>query len=130
MDEYSITNTTKEQRIALIRAWVPDDEAMDGNDIDIWEMYRDYIDGRKEISECNAAFSSQYDREIKEIWKVTGILEADYGCEERTPGEKLKCIVCLKKESGEQKQILVEDEYLNKNEIHEGSEWVEGQETT
>lgn len=59
MDEYLVKNTTKEQRIALIRSWTPDDEAMDDNEIDIWEMYRDYIDGKKEISECNEAFAAQ-----------------------------------------------------------------------
>lgn len=61
MDEYSIANTTKEQRIALIRSWQPDDEAMDDNDLDMWEMYRDYIDGKKEIAECNAAMASKMD---------------------------------------------------------------------
>lgn len=58
MDEYSVKNTTKEQRIALIRSWTPTDEAMDENDIDLWEMYRDYIDGKKEIAECNESFAS------------------------------------------------------------------------
>ncbi|MDO4809530.1 MAG: hypothetical protein Q4A04_06165 [Eubacteriales bacterium] len=53
----SIKNTTKQQRIELIRSWTPDDEAMDENSIDLWEMYRDYIDGKKEIAECNADFS-------------------------------------------------------------------------
>lgn len=61
MDDYSIANTTKEQRIALIRSWQPEDEPMDDNDIDIWEMYRDYIEGRKEIAECNAAMASKMD---------------------------------------------------------------------
>ena len=31
MDEYSIKNTTKEQRIALIRSWQPEDESFDDN---------------------------------------------------------------------------------------------------
>lgn len=59
--DYSISNTTREQRIALIRSWTPDDEAMDENTIDLWEMYRDYIDGKKEIAECNAAISENMD---------------------------------------------------------------------
>ena len=54
----SIKNTTKQQRIELIRSWTPDDEVMDENSVDLWEMYRDYIDGKKEIAECNAAFSA------------------------------------------------------------------------
>ena len=41
---YLIKDTTKQERIELIRSWVPDDEVMDGCDIDLWEMYRDYID--------------------------------------------------------------------------------------
>lgn len=60
MDDYSIANTTKQQRIELIRSWTPVDEVMDENDIDMWEMYRDYIDGKKEIAECNQAFQAQY----------------------------------------------------------------------
>ena len=60
MDDYSIKNTTKEQRIALIRSWIPEDENMDESDIDLWEMYRDYIDGKKEISEINQAFRTDY----------------------------------------------------------------------
>lgn len=59
MEDYSIKNTTKQERIELIRSWQPEDEVMDSNDVDIWEMYRDYIDGKKEISECNEAFSKQ-----------------------------------------------------------------------
>ncbi len=55
-----IKDTTKEERIALVRQWQPDDEAMDGSDaVDIWEIYRDYIDGKKEIAECNAAFAAR-----------------------------------------------------------------------
>lgn len=31
---------------------------MDGNDsVDMWEIYRDYINGTKEIAECNSAFA-------------------------------------------------------------------------
>lgn len=60
MTDYSIANTTKQERIELIRSWQPEDEIMDSNSVDIWEMYRDYIDGKKEIAECNAAFHSEY----------------------------------------------------------------------
>ncbi len=57
---YLIKDTTKEQRIELIRSWIPDDDGLEDCDIDMWEMYRDYIDGKKEISECNAAFQTEY----------------------------------------------------------------------
>jgi len=60
MDRYSIKNTTKEERIELIRSWTPEDEALDENTVDLWEMYRDYIDGKKEIAECNAQFRPDF----------------------------------------------------------------------
>lgn len=60
MDQYLICNTTKQQRIELIRSWTPEDEVFDSNSVDMWEMYRDYIEGKKEIAECNAAFQAVY----------------------------------------------------------------------
>lgn len=51
-----IADTTMEERIEIIRKWIPEDKGMDGCDIDLWEFYDDYIKGKKEISECNAAF--------------------------------------------------------------------------
>ncbi len=58
-------------------------------------------------------------------WKVIQIQEADYGCEERLPGEKTKVIVMLQSEMGEQKQLTVEDDWLYENGIDEGSLWPE-----
>ena len=52
-----IADTTVQERIEIIRAWVPEDEAVNGCDIDLWEFYDDYIKGKKEIAECNAAFA-------------------------------------------------------------------------
>ena len=40
----------------LIRQWVPADEAMEDCDIDLLDMYHDYIEGKREIAEINAAF--------------------------------------------------------------------------
>ena len=59
-NQYLISNTTKSERIASIKSWIPEDEIMDGCDIDLWEMYADYINGTKEIAECNAAFTAEY----------------------------------------------------------------------
>ena len=56
MKSYLIKDTTKEERIELIRQWVPADEAMEDCEIDLWDMYRDYINGVHEIAEINAAF--------------------------------------------------------------------------
>ena len=58
MEDYSIANTTKEQRIALIRQWIPDEDGIDSRgEMDLWEIYADYINGTREISEINAAMS-------------------------------------------------------------------------
>ena len=54
-----IADTTLQERIQIVRQWIPEDEAMDGCDIDLWEFYDDYIKGKKEIAECNAAFSER-----------------------------------------------------------------------
>lgn len=55
-----IKDTTKEERIALIREWIPEDDGMEDCGIDLWEMYDPYIRGEKEIAECNAAFQTEY----------------------------------------------------------------------
>lgn len=60
MEDYSIKNTTKQQRIELIKSWIPVDEVYDDSEADLWEIFRDYIDGTKEIVECNAAFKARY----------------------------------------------------------------------
>lgn len=56
-----IKDTTKAERIALIKEWQPDDDVLetDGG-MDLWDLYADYINGTKEIAECNAAFSTNY----------------------------------------------------------------------
>lgn len=63
---YLLSETTKAERIALIKSWIPDDEAMDGSDVDLWDMYADYINGTKEISECNAAFNAVYYTDLEQ----------------------------------------------------------------
>ena len=60
MASYLIKDTTKEERIALIREWIPDDDGLQDCDIDLWEMYDPYIKGEKEIEECNAAFDAGF----------------------------------------------------------------------
>lgn len=56
-----IKDTTKEERIALIRQWIPDEDGLeDDGGIDLWEMYRDYIDGKREIAEINMSFQADY----------------------------------------------------------------------
>ena len=55
-----IKDTTKQERIALIREWIPPEDGLEDCDIDLWEMYRDYIDGKKEVAEINAEFRTSY----------------------------------------------------------------------
>ena len=56
MKSYLIKDTTKEERIALIREWLPADDGLEECEIDLWDMYADYINGKREIAEINAAF--------------------------------------------------------------------------
>ena len=61
MDDYSIANTTKEERIALIRQWLPDDDGLDDSEgMDLWDIYADYIMGKREIAEINAQMSGTF----------------------------------------------------------------------
>lgn len=61
MNDYSIANTTKEERIALIRQWLPDDDGLDDSEgMDLWDIYADYIKGKREIAEINAQMSGNF----------------------------------------------------------------------
>ena len=55
-----IKYTTKEERIALIKSWVPVDDGLSDCDIDLWDMYADYINGKREIAEINMSFNTEY----------------------------------------------------------------------
>ena len=55
-----IKDTTKEERIALIKSWIPDDDGLNDCEIDLWEMYAEYINGIREISEINMDFTPEY----------------------------------------------------------------------
>ena len=59
MKSYLIKDTTKEERIALIREWIPADEGLEDCEIDLWDMYREYINGEKEIAQINAEFRGE-----------------------------------------------------------------------
>ncbi len=61
MEEYLIANTTKEERIALIRKWIPDEDGVsDSDDMDLWDIYADYINGKREIAEINASMTGSF----------------------------------------------------------------------
>ena len=59
------------------------------------------------------------------MWIVKQLQEADYGCEERMPGEPLKTLVILESDDGRVCQFEVADEWLTNQEIEEGDEWPE-----
>ena len=55
-----IKDTTKEERIALIKQWIPDDDGMQDCDMDLWDIYADYINGKKEIADIYAEMSGKF----------------------------------------------------------------------
>ena len=59
------------------------------------------------------------------MWIIKQITEADFGCEERQPGEKLKCLVILQNESGEIRRLEVEDEWVTAQGLRESDLWPE-----
>ena len=61
------------------------------------------------------------------MWKIKQIAEADFGCEERLPGEKLKCLIILENENGETRRLEVEDEWLTEQGLDEGAIYVENE---
>ena len=54
-----IADTTLQERIEIVRKWIPAAEGLDGCDIDLLDFYDDYNKGKQEITECNAAFSEK-----------------------------------------------------------------------
>lgn len=60
MKSILIKDTTKQERIELIREWQPVDDGLEDCEIDLWDMYKDYIDGKKEIAEINAEFQTDF----------------------------------------------------------------------
>ena len=55
-----IKDTTKKERIALIKQWIPDNDGMQDCDMDLWDIYADYINGKKEIADINAEMSGTF----------------------------------------------------------------------
>lgn len=60
MKSYLIKDTTKQERIALIKEWIPDDDGIEDEGMDLFDVYADYINGIREITEINAAMSGQF----------------------------------------------------------------------
>lgn len=64
-NKYLIKDTTKSERIQLIKQW-EEEAGCEDNGIDLMEYFRDYIDGKKEISEVNAEYTTSYVTEFPE----------------------------------------------------------------
>lgn len=60
MKSILIKDTTKDERIEIVKQWIPADESMEDCDMDLWEIYDDYIKGRREIAEINATLVTDY----------------------------------------------------------------------
>jgi len=58
-------------------------------------------------------------------WIVKEIAEADYGCEERLPGEPLMAIVTIESEDDRIFTFEMPDNWLTLQGIDEGDEWPE-----
>ena len=70
-----IKDTTMAERIEIIRQWIPDDDGLgDDGGIDLFEMYKDFINGKREIKEINMSFSAGFYED--------GDLKAAPGCGE------------------------------------------------
>ena len=49
------------------------------------------------------------------MWKLKQIFDGEYGCEERQPGEKEKCLVILANEEGEEKTFEANEDWIAAN---------------
>lgn len=58
-----IKDTTKQQRIEIIKQWVQqanEEGEIENDGIDLWDMYDDYIKGVREIAQINADLVKDY----------------------------------------------------------------------
>lgn len=63
------------------------------------------------------------------MWTISRIDEADYGCEERLPGETLMLLITLENEAEEVIQFEVAENWIEMQGLDEGDEWPEDIET-
>ena len=59
------------------------------------------------------------------MWTVKRIDEADYGCEERLPGEPQLVLVTIEDDYGQIARFECPENWLINQEIDEGDEWPE-----
>lgn len=59
------------------------------------------------------------------MWKILRIDEADYGCEERMPGEPLMLLITLENEEGSVIRFEVAENWIEMQGLDVGDEWPE-----
>ena len=59
------------------------------------------------------------------MWTISRIDEADYGCEERLPGEPLMLLITLENEAAQVIQFEVAENWIEMQGLDEGDEWPE-----
>lgn len=59
------------------------------------------------------------------MWTIARIDEADYGCEERLPGEPSMLLITLESENGEVIQFEAAENWIEMQGLDEGDEWPE-----
>lgn len=59
------------------------------------------------------------------MWTISRIDEADFGCEERLPGEPLMVLITIESDDGRVVQFEVADNWLTMQGLDEGDEWPE-----
>lgn len=59
------------------------------------------------------------------MWTISSIDEADYGCEERMPGEPMMVLVTIENDEGREITFECADNWLRCQELDEGDEWPE-----
>ena len=42
------------------QGWIPDDDGLQDCDMDLWDIYADYINGKREIAEINAQMTVHF----------------------------------------------------------------------
>ena len=60
MKSVLIKDTTVAERIALIKEWLPPQDGLEECGIDLWDMYDDYIYGKRELKEITMSFRTGY----------------------------------------------------------------------
>lgn len=59
------------------------------------------------------------------MWTIARIDEADYGCEERLPGEPLMALVTIESDDGRRCSFECPEEWLLNEGVGESDEWPE-----